>query len=165
LAWIDKNGGDWKSIKIFELPYAAVIPAIEEGRISAGMLNEPSLSQALDGGRVRILARPQEALGRRFISSAWFATASYVAANLDIVSRFASVVREASGYANTHQAQTVDLSAAFTHVDRAIVERSARVTFAQALDPALIQPVVDAAVRYRVIERTFDARELIAQLR
>lgn len=164
LAWIDQNGGDSKTVKMVEVAYPAMLPALLEGRIAAGALVSPTLEQQLESGQVRVLSNPKEAIAKHFLNSAWFATAEYAAANPDVVGRFARVMREASAYANAHHAETVDLIANFTGLEPATVARSVRPIWAERLDPHDIQPIVDAAAKYKVIDHGFDAKELISPI-
>jgi len=41
LAWIDKNGGDLKTIKVAEIPFAEMAAALKQGRVSAVAISEP----------------------------------------------------------------------------------------------------------------------------
>jgi NitT/TauT family transport system substrate-binding protein len=46
-AWVDKNGGDSKTLKWVEIPGSAAGAALVEHRIAAAQLNEPQLRSAL----------------------------------------------------------------------------------------------------------------------
>lgn len=164
MAWIDQTGGDSKTVKFIELPSSSFVPALEDGRIDAGQLGTPQLTIALDSGKVRVLAQIFDAISRRFANVAWFTTQDYATKNADVVRRFASVMREASLYANAHHAQTLPLIASFTRVDDKVLNKMPRVQFGEYLDPAEIQPLVNAAAKYGVIDRPFDAAELISPL-
>jgi hypothetical protein len=48
-----------------------------------------------------------------------------------------------------------------THIPLDVVQRMRRGTFAVDNDPKLIQPVIDAVVRYGIIDKGFPASELI----
>jgi ABC-type nitrate/sulfonate/bicarbonate transport system substrate-binding protein len=76
------------------------------------------------------------------------------------VARFARAVAEASVYTNAHPAETVDMVSKFTSVAPDDVAHMTRVTCGIKLDPKEIQPVVDVAVKYKVIPNRFDAREM-----
>jgi NitT/TauT family transport system substrate-binding protein len=162
LLWIDRNGGDSKSVRQIELTYAAMLPALDEGRVDAAMLLQPALQAALESGRTRVLAAPHDAIAKRFTISGWFTTAQYIATNGDAVRRFARALRAAAIYANRHHAETVPLLAAFTGIEPQTIERSTREVFAETFEPRDFQPVIDAAASYHAIERRFDAREIIA---
>ncbi len=160
-AWMGKNGGDPASIKLVELPISAMVPAIESGRIDAGSMNEPALQVALSSAKLREITHAWQSVGSRFLYTAWFATTSYAAANPAVMSNFQKAMREAASYVNAHQDQTVDAIAQFTSVDPAIVRKMTRVEHGVGLDPALVQPVIDAMARYDFIPAPFNARALL----
>src|SRR6202040_3917305 len=55
-AWIDKNGGDSKSIHWYELSDPLDVAAMKAGRLDAASISEPALTPALRSGDVRVLA-------------------------------------------------------------------------------------------------------------
>lgn len=162
MLWIDKNGGDSSTIKLVELPISAVADAIATGRVDAASSIHPELQYALDSGKVKVFAHPFDAVAPRFFYTAWFTTADYAAKHPEVVTGFARAMRDAATYTNTHHQQTVELIADYTKIDARTVAHMARVNCGTALDPALIQPQIDAAARYKVIAARFDARDVIA---
>ena len=162
LAWIDQNGGDSTTVRTVELPPSTVLPAIEEGRIDAGTLLEPRLSEALDSGKVRVLGKSFDSYGKHFMISGWFATADYISRHADLVARIARVLREANAYANAHHGEKAPLLAAFTKVDVKSIEHATRAQYGDALDLKEMQNVIDITAKYKVIEKPFDARELVS---
>jgi NitT/TauT family transport system substrate-binding protein len=161
-AWIDKNGGDSTAVKFVEIPLPEIAVAIAGGRVDAGSANEPALSAALAAGKVRVLGRNFDAIAPRFMYTAWFTTTQYATANPDVVRKFAQALKVAAEYVNSHDAQTVDLIAKFTLLDPAQVRKMTRVEQGTSLDPRLIQPVIDAMVKYKFTAQAFDPRLLIA---
>ena len=160
-AWVDQNGGKSSTLKFIEIPLSAVPAALEAGRIDAGSLEEPAASEALAGGKVRVIGRPYDAIASHFMYTGWFAMADFARKNRALLDRFRSGLREATLYTNTHKTETVELSAHFAQIDPAIVRRSVRVTAGTALDPKLIQPMIDCCAKYQTIPAPFDAREMI----
>jgi NitT/TauT family transport system substrate-binding protein len=160
-AWMDKNGGDSSSVKFVEITIAAIPAAIAEGRIDAGSCNEPVLSAALAGGKVKVFARSFDAIAPRFLYTGWFTTRAYAEANAAVVKNFAAALKQAAQYVNAHHAETVDLIAKFTSLDPAVVQKMTRVEQGTTLDPRLIQPVIDAAVKYKFVAESFNARDII----
>ncbi len=49
-AWVDQHGGDWRSIKLAELPASAAADAIAAGRVDAATLAVPTMSDAIASG-------------------------------------------------------------------------------------------------------------------
>lgn len=161
--WIDANGGNSKLAQYVEMPGTAVVTELAAGRVAAGTLQNPFMAQALKGGTVRVLGYHLSSIGPRLMQSAWFSMTPFIDKNPQAVRDFARVMEVASAYCNTHQAQTVDLLAAFTKMDPATIASMVRTAFAPTLDPVLIQPLIDAAAKYQAIAKSFDARDFIAR--
>ena len=161
-AWMDKNGGDSTTLKLLELPISAVADAIAAGRVDAGGLIDPELRSGIDAGKIRWLARDFDAIAPRFMYSGWFSTVEYVAKNRATVTSFAKALREANAFVSAHPAETVDVMAAYTKIDAARIAKMNRISYATSLDPKLIQPMIDACAKYKVIPATFDAKDMIA---
>jgi len=162
LAWIDQHGGDSKSVHRVELPPSATTAALLAGRIDAAGLQEPRLSEALRTGKIRGLGKMYDAIGRRFMVSGLVAMADWVAANRDTVLRFYRALLEANVYGNAHQDVTAHWLADFAHADLDAILHTPRKVLAESLDLSMVQLVIDAALRYKVIEKGFDARDLVA---
>jgi ABC-type nitrate/sulfonate/bicarbonate transport system substrate-binding protein len=160
-AWMAKNGGDAASAKFVELTISAMVPAIAGGRIDAGSMNEPAVQIAKTSPDLRLLAHPFAAVAPRFMYTAWFTTAAYAAANKDTIDRFQRAMHDAATYANAHHDQTVELLASFTGVDAATIRAMQRVDQGVALDPALVQPVIDTMAQFKDIPARFDAKDLL----
>lgn len=164
MAWIDQHGGDSRTVKFIELSAPATVAAIEGGRVDAGQVGTPTLSTALESGKTRVLAPIFDAFGKRFENVGWFTTADYAKNNPDIVTRFAGVMHQAALLANSHRPETAALLADYLKGDPAIYARMARVEFGEYLDPRDIQPLIDAAARYKAIDHAFPAQEMISPL-
>jgi NitT/TauT family transport system substrate-binding protein len=159
--WIDQHGGDSSAIRFVELPSPAVLTALAEGRVDAATVTNPNLAQALASGKVRVLSHPEDAIAGRFLLAAWFANDTFIAKNRGVVERFVAVLREAVRYTNAHHAETVPLVAAFTGIDPATVATMTRATGTATLDPREIRPVIEVAVKYKIIDRAFDPQEFL----
>lgn len=162
--WIDTNGGNSKLVHFVEMPGSAVVLELSSGRVAAGTLQNPFMAQAIKGGTMRVLGYHISSIGARLMQSSWFTTNTYLGKNPAAVRTFAQVMQTASAYCNTHQAQTVELLASFTKMDPATIASMSRTFFAPSLDPALIQPLIDTAAKYKFIEAAFDARDFIARV-
>lgn len=160
--WVDQHGGDAQTLHFIELPTSAVPDALADGRIAAANLSNPNLAEVVASGKVRIIGRPDDAIAKRFLITGWFANAAYVAKNRDAIERFARVVRAAAAYTNAHHAETVPLIAPFWGIDADVIAHMERATSGGALDPREIQPMIDAAARYKIIDHAFNASELLA---
>lgn len=161
MAWIDQNGGDSSTVRYIELSPAASLQALLDDRIDATILSMPTLATALQGGMIRPFGDAYGSMGKQFLVVGWFTTQDYATKNPDIIAKFARVMHQAAIYCNAHPAATVDMIANFAKLDPATVRGMVRQRFATSLNPDLIKPVIEAAVKYKVIDRPFDPAELI----
>jgi NitT/TauT family transport system substrate-binding protein len=160
-AWLDAHGGDWRSTKFVEVPYASLLPQLESGRVSAIVLLKPFIGDAVNAGKVRVLGLAYSSISNRFLESVWYANGAYIASHPDVIARFQRVVAKASAYTNTHPADTVDLLVSFTGLEpqrAALVSRMVNGTVVRAEE---IQPVIDIAARFSLIDKAFPAQEII----
>jgi len=163
MAWIDQHGGDSKSVRVIEVPYPALIAAVDEGRIAMACMIQPILAAALASGKVRMFAQTYDAIAPRFYITTWMTRAGYATDNPDVCRRFAAAIRDSNAYANAHRAETAALLAPFAGIALDTILHGGRDTFAATtIDAAGIQPVVDAAVKYKILPARFDAKDMIA---
>jgi NitT/TauT family transport system substrate-binding protein len=162
LTWLDQNGGDSKAVKFVEMPTLAAPAALEAGRIDGATLFNPAFTEALAGGHARNIGPIFNAVAKRFLLGAWFTTTGYVEKNRGVIERFSRVMADASTYVMAHPDETLDDIAALTKIDRNVLARMQRTTVGVTLNAADIQPVIDLAAKYKVIEKPFPASELIS---
>lgn len=161
-AWVDKTGGDASTVHFIEMPPTAALPALVDGRIDATLLTTPFLLQALDGGKIRVLNDAYTAIARQYVGLGWITTEDYAAKNRDTIDRFVRVMHDAAVYCNAHPADTVEMMADLAKMDPAVEGRMKRVLFAEYLTPGTIQPLIDVAAKYKLIDAPFNAQELIS---
>jgi NitT/TauT family transport system substrate-binding protein len=164
LGWIDQHGGNASTVKSVELRPASTLAVLLSGRVDAAVIGEPFLSDALHGGAVRVLGNVYETIGPRFLESAYIAMPDFIEANPELVKRYARAQLDGNAFANAHPDQTAPWLADMTKMDLAKVKQTQRFMFAESMDSALVQTVIDALVRLKQIDRGFDARELISPL-
>jgi NitT/TauT family transport system substrate-binding protein len=159
-AWIDKNGGDSKTVKWVEVPNTAAAAALLEKRIDVTALNEPQLTAALETGKFRVLAPTYSAIAEHFVFATYFANAQWADANRDAVRRWVRTTYRSAAYTNAHNAETEALVAQYTKIPVETIRKISRGSGSVSSDPALIQPAIDVAAKYNYIPRVFSAKEL-----
>lgn len=159
MAWIDKNGGDSKTVKFIELPVQQMSEAMTAGRVDAAIVQEPFIAGAKLKG-MRIFADVFGAIGSSYLISAYFGTTDWAKANPDQVRAFQKVMHDTAVWANKNHAKTADILVNVLKVDPDVVPTMTRAIFAETLLPSQIQPPIDAAVKYGGIA-SFPASELI----
>jgi NitT/TauT family transport system substrate-binding protein len=157
-AWIDKNGGDSSRVKFVEIAPAEQTAGLASGRIDGACISEPYIEPAKKVGRV--LANCFDAVAPLFIVSAFFSTLEWARANVDLVRRFQSAMKESALWANANHDKSADILAKASKVNPQTVRSMYRAVYTDKLDPALMQPVVDVTAKYAGIER-FPVEEMI----
>jgi NitT/TauT family transport system substrate-binding protein len=104
-AWIDKNGGDVKSVKLIETPFSEMAVALEAGRVAAGILAEPFWTAALS--TCRVIGNGSEAVGKHYMVTGWFASTDWLTKNAATAKRLQAVMlqprRDANDRSEVHQ--------------------------------------------------------------
>jgi NitT/TauT family transport system substrate-binding protein len=159
--WVDKDGGDSKTMKWVEIPNSAEAEAIAGHRVDACQLNEPLYTAAIEAGKVRTLGdgRSSNSIGDHFVIAVFFANKEFAEKNPELVRNFARVTYQSAAYTNAHPAETAQLMSEVTKIDLAVMKKIYRAPGATTGAPALLQPVIDVAAKYGNISRAFAAKE------
>jgi NitT/TauT family transport system substrate-binding protein len=158
--WIDKNGGDSKSVHFVEIPTSNMSAALKQGRIDAAMISEPFLTQ--ESADIEVLADAFSALAPAWISSVFVASKAWVTANPEGARRFIAAMHETARWANTHHAETAKMLSPLSGVPLATFTAMARTTYTDAFTKALLQPGIDAAAHYGALKAPYDTADIVA---
>jgi NitT/TauT family transport system substrate-binding protein len=164
-AWVDRNGGDSRTLKFVEIPINATQAALEAHRVEAAMMNDTPLSTAIASGTIRVFAPAFDAVAPEFPYTGWFASSEWAAKHHDLVQTFARVVAASTAYTNSHHAETAVMLADFTGLPLEVIEHSNRSESGTILRLSEIQPQIDLAATYKVIPRSFAPYTSISGIR
>jgi NitT/TauT family transport system substrate-binding protein len=146
-AWIDKNGGDLRTIRIIETPFSEMGTALETGRVAAAIMAEPYTTAALAQGRV--VGDASAAVAKRFMITGWFAEAGWLAKNPDEAKRLQAALLQTARFGNVNHAETQAIITKYTKITPEVAQKMTRTIYGDMKpDPALIQPVLDLAMKY-----------------
>jgi NitT/TauT family transport system substrate-binding protein len=159
MAWIDKHGGDSKTVQFIEVPIPQMGAALQAHRIDGGMPVEPFVTAQKD--QIRSLGSVLDGVGPHYMVIGYLATDTWLAAHADVAARFVRAMREASIWGNAHRAESAAIIERIMHVDASVGATMNRATYGTDLDPALLQPVIDSALHYGILSRPVAASELI----
>jgi NitT/TauT family transport system substrate-binding protein len=160
--WLRTHGADASLVKMYEMPFAQMLPALNRGLIAAAFLGEPFLSAAKDD--LYKLGTPFEAIAKTFYINTYFATRGWIANNRDTVRRLTAALYGAARWTNAHRAESGAIEARWTKIDPNRLNTKARNTFATTLEARYYQPVLDIALRYHLLPSRVSAADLIAAL-
>jgi len=158
--WLRTHGADISTVKMYEMPFAQMLPALNRGLIAAAFLGEPFLSSVKDD--LYTLGLPFEAIAKTFYINTYFATRSWIANNHDTARRLAGALYAAARWTNAHRAESAAIEARWTKIDPDRLTAMARNTFATTFEPRYYQPVLDIATRYHLLPTRLSAADIIA---
>ena len=158
--WIDKNGGDSKTVHFVEVPTSNMAAALKQGRIDAAMISEPFLTE--EKADIEPLADAFAAVAQEWISSVFVASKAWVTANPDGAKRFIAAMNETAHWANDHRSETAKMLAPLSGVTLATFTAMSRTSYTDQLTKALMQPGIDAAARYGALKAPYDTADIVA---
>lgn len=156
--WLEQHGVNPANVRIVEIPMAQVSEELARGLVAASLTLEPYLSASL-ADRTRILAEPYTAIAPRFLIAAYFARSEWVDAHRDAARSFAAAIVETARWANANQTPSAQILGQYTKVQ--ITPNQRRTTYAETLEPALIQPLIDAAYKGKLLKEPLAATALL----
>ena len=158
-AWVDHNGGDYKSLKFVEIPYAQMNAALAAGRVDAVHIAEPFLSTALAQDS-KMLSHDGDALGDMWVEGGYFATTDYVKKNPDTAKRFLAAISEAGKWANANADAADTILRKYSKAPEQKVLYPA--IFPERFKPSDAQPLIDAAAKYGALKATFPSAGMMS---
>jgi NitT/TauT family transport system substrate-binding protein len=159
LLWLDKNGGDSKSVKFVEISFPEMIGALDQGRYDACVPTDPFTSHALP--QHRIIGRVYDAMAPTFLLFGIVSTDAWLAKNASVASRFSAQILRAAIYANAHPRESAAMLVKLTKVDPSVVETMARSEYGTTITSALIQPVIDVCAKYDFLQSPVTPDDLV----
>ncbi len=148
MAWVDKHGGDSKTLQFIELPIASSGAAVASHRVDATVLLEPTLTDAITLGTVRSIGSAYGAIASTFPVSLWIANRDWASSHPAQARAFAKSLAEASQYINHHPDVAIALLSAKTGTSVDSLRRIKRVMDGTSLTTEMLQPLLAAAQHY-----------------
>jgi ABC-type nitrate/sulfonate/bicarbonate transport system substrate-binding protein len=161
--WLLQNHADPNGSRFIELPFAQVAPALGRATVSAGYIGEPVLSSVL-GVTARSIGNPYAALGPQVLICNWVTTRDWLSANHDLAKRFVAAMSATAQWANTHRDLTAPILSKYSKIDLDTIKTMHRAAYATGYDPKMLDPILEAADRFKVIPRRVTTAELMTKL-
>jgi NitT/TauT family transport system substrate-binding protein len=158
-AWMDKKGGDWKSVKWVDAPPAAESATVASGKVDCAAITEPFLSAALANDDVRLLTYTGAEVAPLVIEGGVFTSQDYATKHADAIKKFTRAILDAGQWANTHHEEAAVILAKYSKREPAKVANHA--IFPEAFKAADLQPLIDAAAKYGAIKSAFPAADVV----
>lgn len=157
--WLDEHGGDSSTVHFVEIPEPQAVALMQSGRIDSADLSEPAFSNGMHNG-ARLFAPVYDAIGKHFLVGVYFVTDAYARAHPDIVKRLFDVIVDAGKWANTHRDESAKILEKYT--GSPLAPDIPRVTYAEDLRTADVQPVLDVLFKFGALKKATRAADIFA---
>jgi len=157
--WLAQNGANVDKVQFVEMKFAEMPAALQRGTVAAAYVVEPLLTQYAE--QLKLVATPYSVIADTFPISLIVTTRAWLAQNADTARRFVAATYETARWVNANRPQTAVMLAKYTKLDLPVVQKMSRTLFATSLEPAMIQPVLNAATANKLIDRPTNAADLM----
>ncbi|MDF2752414.1 MAG: hypothetical protein K0S82_797 [Gaiellaceae bacterium] len=160
LKWLKRNGMSAGDIRLSEIPFAQMLGPLQRGTIDVGLLPEPFLTIGKRRGLKPIGSILNSVCPQVCLSTMWMGRRDV---DRNLAARFRNAIQTASVWANQerNEAASGAILAKYVPIDRAVIGKMTRVSFATRLRPAMAQPWIDAFAEFGVIPAAFSAIDLV----
>lgn len=154
-SWMDANGADFTSLKYLEVVPSAMAETVTQGRIAAGIINDPELSNALAAGKVKKLINAYDGIAKLYYGTIWLTTQDFIAKNKEAAKRAADALVAAGEWAENNRPQALVILEKYTkfHEEKSVAR------YGRKLEPPLLQVVWDAAYKYKIYREPLKASD------
>jgi len=162
-AWLEQSGASVDKVQYVEIPPINMAAAVERGTVAAAVVNEPALAAAL-ATCCRVLANSFQSLGNAWQINEWYALNDWVTKNPDLARKFSMAIHEAAVWANNpaNHAKSAEILNKYTPFPPELIGTMTRTFYYELVDPKTMQPILDAAVKYKEIPAPMPAQQLIS---
>ena len=164
MAWIDKNGGSSSKVKFVEVPFPQMAATLSAGKVDAISVHEPFATAAGEKDGARVLAQPWGDVLPKFLIASWFASEKWLAKNKETGQAF---VRAIGRGIDAIQADPEGSRAAMVKwagLNPDLAGKIGLPVFEKGVSEKDIQATIDLTLKYKLISKAFQAREVISDL-
>jgi NitT/TauT family transport system substrate-binding protein len=156
--WLIGNHADLSKVRIIELPFPEMAPALKRGTVAAASIPEPFISA--NKGELRLMARHFDSISSSFYIDVWATTTAFAAKDTNAIKRFTDAIYATARWANANHDKTAPILAKYAKVEPSVIAAMTRATYATRFQTADLQPELDASFKYRL----FDAPQRAEQI-
>ncbi len=163
--WIDSNGGDSSRVKWIELPFPQMEPALLNRQIDGFVAVEPFVTvPSKVNKKTRVLGYPLGGIAPRLLIAAYFASDAWIQKNPEAVKGFITAISRGIDAHNANLEEAKATLAKHTGLKPEFLKEMALPAFEKKILESDLQPMLDVAYQYKLIDKKFAPREVISTL-
>jgi len=139
-------GGDPKKVKFVEIPFDQMPAALDEGRVDAAWMGEPSQTIAKDKG-ARVVASPFAETDPALTVAAYFTSAKIAQQNPALVKKFTEAMNESLAYASAHPDDARQILTTYTKISGDVLDKLILPSWPPAMNRASLDKLAGLGVQ------------------
>ena len=160
-AALEKEGADPSKVKLLEVPFPEMGPAMERGDVQGAFSIEPFVSTSVQGGAKvvnysYVTTEPDMQVG------AYAVARDFAQENAEAVDSFKAAVAETAKYLTGHEQEFRTYLSEKVEVDPKLAERMALPQWTQELNVESLQSTAELMRKYGLVDEPVEAQNLVA---
>lgn len=139
-------GGDPKKVKFVEIPFDQMPAALDEGRVDAAWMGEPSQTIAKNKG-ARVVASPFAETDPVLTVAAYFTSAKIAQQNPALVKKFTEAMNESLAYASAHPDDARQILTTYTKISGDVLDKLILPSWPPAMNRASLDKLAQLGVQ------------------
>jgi NitT/TauT family transport system substrate-binding protein len=164
MAWLDKNGASSGKVKFVEVPFPQMEAALVSGKLDAISVHEPFATAALEKGQTRVLAYPWGEVLPKFLIASWFASEKWIAKNKEVGQAFVRAINRGVDAIHADPEGSRAAMVKWAGLKPELAGKIGLPVFEKGISEKDIQATIDLTQKYKLISRSFKARDVISDL-
>lgn len=162
--WVEKHGGDPSKVKWVEVPLPQMAVALVNKQIDAFLAVEPFVHVPVRiQKQARVIGYPLGEMAPRLLIASYFGSEAWIEKNVPTVKAFVAAINRGIDAHNANLAEARAVIAKHTGMKPEMLKDMPLPAFEKKILPSDIEPLLDAAFRYKLVERKFPPQELISK--
>ena len=159
-AALEKEGVDVATLKLSEVPFPEMGPALEKGDVDAAFSIEPFVTQSVRDG-AEVLSYSYVETERGMQVGAYAAAVPYAEENADTIRRFQAAVRETAEYVTANEDEFRRYLSERAKIAPDLAKRIVLPRWTGEVDADSVQNTSDLMQRYGLVEKAVPADDLL----
>ena len=159
-AALEKDGVDVATLKLSEVPFPEMGPALEKGDVDAAFSIEPFVTQSVGDGAAVLNYSYVETEGGMQVG-AYAATIPFAEENTDAIRRFQAAIRDTAEYVTANEAEFRTFLSERAEIAPALAKRIVLPVWTGEVDAESVQTTSDLMERYGLVEQAVPADKLV----
>jgi NitT/TauT family transport system substrate-binding protein len=163
--WIDHNGGDSSKVKWVEIPFPNMEAAVVQKHIDAFVAVEPFVTVPSQvNKKTRVLGYPLGGIAPRLLIASFFSSETWTQKNAETVKAFITALNRGIDAHNANLEEAKTIIAKYTGLAPDVLKLVTLSAFEKKILESDLQPMMDVALRYKLIAKKFPPREVISKV-